>query len=138
MNNLLIPDLYWGILTVAQEARSEPFEGMVGVAEVIRNRTESKFYSSGTIASTVLWPYQFSGWNTTDKNRLICAGLELTDSVVRNILNAFDTVLNKRSDNTQGAVSYHGNYMNIFPNWALSSGFKKTVMIGRHIFYRRA
>ena len=132
---LLIPDIYWGILTVCQEARSEGFQGMVAVAEVIRNRTEKKIFSNGTIRSTVLWPYQFSGWNTKDPNRLISADMGLTDGVTLDCIRAFNHAYQLRTDFVRGSTHYHGDYLNPFPDWALSPEFKMVTQIRKHIFY---
>jgi spore germination cell wall hydrolase CwlJ-like protein len=61
------------ISTIVQEASNQGYEGMLGVAEVIVRRTRLKVMSDGTLADTLLRPYQFSGWNTNDPNRVRAA-----------------------------------------------------------------
>jgi hypothetical protein len=69
----LIPDDTWAILTIWQETRNEPDDVKLAVAEVIRDRTAKNYMSDGTVAGTVLHPYQFSGWNANDPNRILAA-----------------------------------------------------------------
>ncbi len=61
----LITDDALAIVTIFQEASGEPMEGKIAVGEVIRNRAALRYQSDGTIAGTVLRPFQFSGWNST-------------------------------------------------------------------------
>jgi spore germination cell wall hydrolase CwlJ-like protein len=53
-------------LTVLGEARNQPYQGKVAVAQVVRNRMDAKGH---TVAEVVLWPWQFSCWNAEDPNR---------------------------------------------------------------------
>ncbi len=53
-------------LTVLGEARNQPYQGKVAVAQVVRNRMNAKGTS---VADTVLAPWQFSCWNAADPNR---------------------------------------------------------------------
>lgn len=129
----LIPDEHWGYLTVAQEARYEPFEGKIAVAEVIRNRMRYKISSDGSVRGTVLFPYQFSGWNTRDPNRVACAGIDYRDKELQDIIAAWKIAFEKGTNLTQDAILYHADYVS--PDW--SKVYKKTVVIGRHIFYSR-
>lgn len=135
---LIVPDWVWAIYTILQEARSEPLEGQIAVAEVIHNRMKQKFFSNGTFRDTCLRPYQFSGWNTNDPNRIICAGFSWTSPSTMKALSAFDKVFVKKEIGiTKGAVLYHASTMETFPNWANEPSIIKTVEIGRHIFYKR-
>jgi N-acetylmuramoyl-L-alanine amidase len=134
--DLLIPETAWAIMTIAQEARSEPYLGMLAVAEVIRNRMTSRFYSDGTVRGTVLKPYQFSGWNTSDPNRIICAGLLKSDEITKLCLIAWNDAISHNTNNTANAVMYYANYI-AAPNWANSSEFIFTTEIGKHRFYRK-
>lgn len=49
-------------LCVWDEARGEPYEGKVAVAEVVTNRANLHYSSDGTIRGTVLRRNQFSGF----------------------------------------------------------------------------
>src|SRR5512144_1182232 len=48
----VIEDWQWIVETILQEASSETFKGMVMIAEVIRDRAETKYNSDGTIVGT--------------------------------------------------------------------------------------
>jgi spore germination cell wall hydrolase CwlJ-like protein len=124
-------------MTILQEARSQTLDGMIGVAEVIRDRTKSKFYSNGTVISTVLWPYQFSGWNTKDPNREICGKMEMDNPLVIMAIRAWKIANNNFTSLTGGALFYHARTMNPFPDWASSPEMEKTTQIQDHIFYKR-
>jgi len=52
-------------LTVLGEARNQPFQGKVAVAQVVRNRMDAK---DMTVAQVVLAPWQFSSFNPGDPN----------------------------------------------------------------------
>jgi len=131
----LISDDALAVATIWQEARGEDFEGKVGVAEVIRNRAAGK----KSIASIVLKPFQFSGWNTKDGNRVPSMSIDDTDPVVQSCQEAWLKALDG-SDLTQGAEYY----MNVdlvkqmrgeLPAWV--HNLEQTVIIGNHTFWRR-
>src|SRR5690242_9293677 len=66
----LISDTALAAVTIWQEARGEAYAGKLAVAEVIRNRIKERYASDGTVAGTVIRPKQFSGWNSSDSNRI--------------------------------------------------------------------
>lgn len=134
--DLLVPETAWAIMTIAQEARSEPYQGKLAVAEVIRNRMNQRFFSDGTVRDTILRPYQFSGWNTSDRNRIICAGLKHNDKITIDCLNAWNEAITLDTNITDNAVSYYADYITK-PTWASSNEFKFTTKIGTHVFYKR-
>ncbi len=131
----IIPDYIWGIMTLAQEARGESLDGMIGVAEAIRNRANTKFFSDGTIRGTVLKPNQFSGWNTNDPNRVTCASLTWDDPVTIQALKAWNIAINNKTELTDGAVMFHADYVS--PDWSKSPEFIFTCKIGKTLFYKR-
>ncbi|MGH3756111.1 MAG: cell wall hydrolase, partial [Pseudonocardiaceae bacterium] len=63
----------WEVMgrTLYGEARGEPFDGLVAVAWVIRNRAESPRWWGRDVKGVCLHPLQFSCWNETDPNRKI-------------------------------------------------------------------
>lgn len=67
MNNLapFDIDIDFATMTVWQEARGQGAMAWELIAQVIKNRTERKYFSDGTCTSTCLWPYQFSGWSNS-------------------------------------------------------------------------
>jgi len=132
----LTPDWIWAVMTILQEARNQNLDGMIAVAEVIRNRAQAKFFSDGTIIGTVLNPYQFSGWNTKDPNRLICGKLTYDNPMTQQAMKAWRLAIMNNTEMTSGALYYHTKQMSPFPDWAKSGKLAVTATIGDHIFYK--
>lgn len=117
----LVEDYAWAVITIWQEAQAESYLGKVCVAEVIRNRTRMKHMSDGTVAGTVLWPMQFSGWNAHDdtpkfRERVEGAKLDTDDPVVQDCLRAWSEAM-AGSNLVQGAMYYY-NPRICSPKWA--------------------
>lgn len=127
----LVSDDLAGILTVWQEARGESKDGQIAVGEVIRNRAKQHYSSDGTIAGTVLAPFQFSGWNTRDPNRVLSWHMDDTDPVVQLCIAAWHE--STSTNLTLGALLYYATTIGA-PTWAHNAKF--TVQIGHHRFYR--
>ena len=129
----VIGDDLLAALCIYAEARSEPFDGQVAVGNVIRNRTANKHFSDGSVASTILWPYQFSWTNTNDRQRTrvfmvddaapawVEAVAAWNESALRSVV--------------MDAVLYHADYVQ--PYWARAEQIEFVTRIGRHLFYRR-
>lgn len=132
----IVEDWQWVVMTIIQEAANEPFEGMVAVAEVIRDRAETKYNCDGSIISAILTPYQFSGWNTEDRSRIIVAKFDLGDSTVQRAINAYNLAFKGKTNYAHGANLYHADWMPTYPEWTNSPKVTRLVNIGRHIFYR--
>ena len=135
----LARNIYW-------EARSEPYHGMVAVAQVTLNRVEHKsfpddicdvVYQGPTRASwkdsSVYYPVkhrcQFSWYcdGRSDEPRdkkTYKRLLTISKSIVYNTINFVDI--------TDGATHYHADYVK--PAWAKVK--TRTTRIGNHIFYR--
>lgn len=130
------------------EAASEGGEGMMGVLNVIINRTKdpSKFSDPTLLKltksiwhSVILKPYQFSAFNKTDpvrdKLRKIAGNFDEVIKTNTVFKKAYDlaelAVKGTLADNTQGATFYHADYVN--PSW--SKKIPLIGKIGRHIFY---
>lgn len=133
----LIPDHIWGIITVLQEAATEPYQGKVAVAEVILRRTQKKYMSDGTVAGTVLWPMQFSGWNAHDptpqyRERIESAKADTNDHTVQDCIRAWGEA-ESGSDTTAGALLYYNPKL-ANPSWAKKS--IETAVIGNHRFMK--
>ena len=129
----LIPDESWAALTIWMEARGEGWEGMCAVGEVIRARMSRRYASDGTVPGTVLAPYQFSGWNTQDANRIDAALADADDSALRQALVAWRA--SEYTDYAEGAVLYHAASMESAPSWASAPSVRRITQIGNHIFY---
>ncbi|CAF2385788.1 unnamed protein product [Rotaria sp. Silwood2] len=119
--------------TVYGEARGESIDGQVAVAWVIRNRAaKGRTYMGKTIKDVCLKPYQFSCWNSNDKNRSVLLNLYTDSEEYQSIRRVVEQVLNgTRTDNTQGSTHYHAR--RIQPNWTI--GKSPVVTIGNHLFY---
>lgn len=130
MAMLISPD-QWGTTTVVQEALSEPYDGKLGVAEVVRNRMTRRYSSDGTVAGTVLRASQFSGWNSKDPALLMSARADESTHAVQECVRAWHEAFSHNTNVVEGAVLYHADYVK--PDWAERATFIKK--IGRHLFY---
>lgn len=134
-------DLKYMALTVYGEARGEPLEGKIAVANVIKNRSIRRKQS---IYDVVLAPYQFSCWLESDPNRQkldnVLSKWERFvehDELIRECLWVCFGVLNGLvSDNTNGADHYVARWLlasNKAPSW--TKELYVSAIIGKHIFY---
>lgn len=132
-------------LTIIGEARGEPIEGMVGVANVIRNRLRHEPGRYKSYADVCLARLQFSCWNEDDPNRAVLlelgqvmlAGQQLTQPsyrqcywVAKGINESFLV------DNTKLALNYITNglfFSDKRPRWARAVTDYK--IIGSHVFF---
>ena len=130
----LVPPAAWAILTICQEAAGEPDDGKLAVAEVIRDRTLLRYQSDGTVAGTVLRPYQFSGWNTRDPNRLTNARLSIASPVFAACARAWARACTEKTALARGAVLYHAASIEP-PFWARAPEIQLVTTIGAHLFY---
>ncbi len=126
----VVPDDTLAILTAWQEARGESFEGAVGVCEVIRTRRKLGHWGP-SYTQVCLAPYQFSGWNTKDPNRVAALLLDQEDPHYLRMAQAWE--FSKDSNLTLGATHYC-NLLLASPVWALPDYL--TVVIGHHSFYK--
>jgi N-acetylmuramoyl-L-alanine amidase len=127
----LIPEDHLAAMVIRDEAGGEPYEGKVAVAEVVLRRTRSKFQSDGTVTGTLLWPYAFSGLNTTAPHRTALFKVDDEDNTLLECLQAWETA-KAGSDLSQGADSYFNPAL-AQPKWAATA--THTVDIGAHSFF---
>jgi N-acetylmuramoyl-L-alanine amidase len=129
----LVPDTAWAVMTIWQEARGESAAGKLAVARVIRNRMARHYFSDGTVTGTVLYPYQFSGWNSKEPNRLKAAVLDATALDVEACREAWDRSATDDAG-IRGAVLYYAPLVvTETPAWAVPE--KQVAVIGRHVFF---
>jgi len=133
----LVPDWVWAVMTIMQEAANQPFSTKLAVAEVIFRRTKKKYMSDGSVAGTVLWPLQFSGWNAIDdtpkyRERIECAKINADDPVVKDCLRAWYEA-ERGSDKSCGATHY-ANLSICNPSWA--ADMEVSAVIGHHTFFK--
>ena len=120
-----------GALNIFAEARSEPFEGQVAVGSVVRNRMERRYFSDGTVAGTIFFPWQFSWANTNDTQRRRVFACDANDPRYLRALEAWHASKNERP--VGAAVLYHAHYVS--PPWAAAPAVKLVRQIERHLFY---
>ena len=108
------------------EARSEPVEGQMAVAQVVMNRVANTRYPS-EVCEVVKQKYQFAfywdGKPETVHNKDAWGTAFIYASAVYSGL---------VPDTTEGATHYHADYVN--PMWANTADL--TAQIQTHIFYR--
>lgn len=114
------------VLTIMAEAGVEGFEGMVAVANVIRNRAKLRGL---TVDEVCLQKLQFSCWN--DRGRTVYRYASRNRALWDEAQTAWQ--LSGVEDVTGGADLYHADYVKPRWNWSKTV---MTVKIGQHIFYR--
>lgn len=128
-------DIEIATMTCFMEASGEPPEGRRAVVWVFVNRLNSGKYGD-TLAAVCLTPWQFSGWNTSDPNRVRMAKTPHDDPILVDCETAVNEALSGEADPTQGALNYYSVTMTTPPDWVATMEF--TVQIGNHRFYRPA
>ncbi|WP_339640506.1 cell wall hydrolase [Jannaschia helgolandensis] len=128
-------DAQWRCLTEAIyfEARGEPLDGQVAVAEVVLNRVDSKRYPD-TVCDVV---NQGTGKLNACQFSYTCDGIpervtepkawDKAGRVARRLIDGAPRLL------TRNATLYHADYVD--PYWA--AAYPRTVKVGRHIFHRQ-
>lgn len=129
----LIDESALAIMTIWQEARGESYEGKLAVGEVLRNRIIKRVHSDGTIIGTCLKPYQFSGYNTNDPNRIPAFRLDSEDKLVSECKKAWEE--SGKTSLVKGATMYYNPDVPGIktPEWAKEEKF--VTKIGHHYFY---
>jgi N-acetylmuramoyl-L-alanine amidase len=126
--------------TLFGEARSEPMNGIIGVAAVVANRTHAQRLQWGlTVEEVCKMPKQFSCWNTpvtaadtTNQKAMLEVGPE-TPVFIQCVNVARQTLSGEIVDPTHGANHYF-NPAGGVPSFAV--GVTPTRVIGRHTFLR--
>jgi len=108
---------------ITAESEGEPTKGKKAVALVTFNRLKSGKYGK-TICEIVYAKNQFS---CTKKRKRI----NVPDDIYQLATDIYNNI-NNITDITHGAINFHNTKVN--PKWR---GFKKTIKIGNHIFYKK-
>lgn len=114
-------------LTIYHESRSEPIEGQLAVANVVRNRVKSNKWPN-SYCEVVFQPHQFEWVFDKTSNRIyeksaFAVSLKIADLVYKKTI----------GDITYGATNYHATYITP-PTW--SRKLHEIETINNHIFYR--
>jgi hypothetical protein len=137
--------------TLWAESRSEKVEGIIAVANVIRNRVQADLGKDGKpdwwgegYSGVCLAPHQFSCWTPAggqrNYDRLVTllqqfvAKTPITDPAVRECIGIAHLIMGDYlRDNTHGATHYHVATMTPRPKWA--KGHTPAIQISAHVFY---
>lgn len=114
-------------MNIYHEARGEPIDGQIAVAQVTMNRVAHKDWPE-TVCKVVYQKKQFS-WTHLIKDHTPYNNdsWETAKTIARSVYE------DKEDDLVDGSVFYHADYVN--PYWAKS--YTKVGKIGTHIFYRK-
>jgi spore germination cell wall hydrolase CwlJ-like protein len=124
-------------VTIFGEAAGEPDEGKSAVAFVIRERMRLKFFSDGTVAGTVLAPYQFSMWNTTEKLRIKVCNTDPYDAAAVGCRFAWLGAMSHPNLPPGTVMYFNPKAVTRRPEWADSPEFRFVRVIGNHHFYQK-
>ena len=130
----LLARCIWG------EARGEPVEGKLAVANVVLNRKGANAYYGHSIKEVILKRWQFSCFNENDPNLHQILNLSSKDPTLAYCQAIADAVIFERqtgigSDPSGGATHYH-TVQGKRPAWADKMPFLRQV--GSHLFYRES
>ena len=121
-------------INIYREAGNEPFEGMVGVAQVTLNRVESGQFPN-TVCGVVYQKNRFME-KVVCQFSWYCQNSHMNAPINKNRYNESYEVAKKvylenfRLSSLNEALYYHADYVN--PNWRLP----RVAKIGHHIFYK--
>lgn len=138
----LINESDLAVATIRGEAESEGDLGRLAVAKVIRNRMRLRFFSDGTVAGTVLEPFQFSLWNTKEMRRIVMCNVDRLDPQTIAARQAWENSA-EWTGIPATAVMYHTIQQPPGtsawpPDWAKpGAGFREVARILRHVFYEK-
>ena len=130
--------------TIWAEARSEPVQGIIAVANVIKNRYTHPGWWGTSPSDVVTHPQQFSCWTPQggagnyarllDLMRQLVAGTPITDPGVRECIGIATLLLgNYLRDNVKGSTHYHTSTLAPRPAWA--KGVTPTIQVQGLVFY---
>jgi len=131
---LLQSDLDIAARTVAGEARGEPYDDQVDVAQAMTNRWRSnrgQFQKDHILVQAVTRHAQFSCFNQGDANFPFIMNLDPSDRVYRTALRAVLEAIDSDEDRTLGACHYKA--IGTFASWA--EGKTPCYTNGGHEFY---
>lgn len=125
------------VRTLYHEARGEPVEGVLAVAQVVLNRTEHDRYPDSICKvvkqQLVKGVYQFSFWKHKEilkkpVNKTSWRKMEILAQQAINLHYSGFDIADK-------AMYYHTT--KVKPSWRKSDKLKRVKKIGNHIFYKR-
>jgi N-acetylmuramoyl-L-alanine amidase len=121
----LSPEVRCLAVAVYFEARGEPLEGQLAVAQVIRNRTQNPSWPR-EVCDVVYQPKQFSFTSDRHSDKPMRESLWRTAQAI-----AIIAATDNWSDVVKDATHFHAT--RVSPGW---SNLRRVSVIGNHIFYR--
>lgn len=115
------------------EARGEPIEGKLAIANATINRVRSLFYPQ-TVCDVVYQPQQFSWTSLRLKYTKPHDEVRWTEAQMIAERALEGGRLDNLEDVTEGATNFHA--VTVHPKWRKDHELEKTVKIGHHVFYR--
>jgi spore germination cell wall hydrolase CwlJ-like protein len=120
-------------LCLFREARGQSIEAKRAILHVILNRAQASFRGHDTV-SVILWPYQFSSFNSGDPNSNLYPNPKYIGDW-KAWLECCVVVDAPGDDPTGGAVMYESEPEGSRPAWATAD--KLTATIGPFRFYKK-
>lgn len=115
---------------IYHEARNQPREGQIAVANVTLNRVKSPRFPNSICQ--VVWEYKQFSWTWDGKSDKIYEMKPWRKAIELSVMFLYGDRYNQTvEDNTNGALWYHANYVD--PYWRVAMNV--TVVHGEHIFY---
>lgn len=111
-------------LNLYHEARGEPFEGILAVAQTTINRTKHKNFPD-TICEVVYQKNQFSWTAAKQKN--------INRQAYQKMYNISMAVMTGELKNPKFKTTIYFHNTNVYPEWA--GRMKRVTQIGNHVFY---
>lgn len=111
-------------LNLAHEARGEPLNGIVAVAQTTINRTKAKNFPD-TICEVVYQKNQFS-WTKSKQKKISTKDYQKMYTISVAVMNG------EISNNKFKRTLYFHNTQ-VVPNWSYK--FKRVAQVGNHVFY---
>ena len=123
------------------ESATEPREGQIAVAYVTINRVNSGIFEDNicsVVKQKVNGVCQFSWWcedrpYSISNSKVLTKGDNRLYNDILELSIYFYLNHERMDDPTNGALFYHADYVS--PNW---KNVKRSIQIGRHIFYHKA
>lgn len=120
---------------VFYEAKSEPMEGKIGVANVIVNRSKDPNFKSGSVCGILKEKGQFNYWKNVKTQNL--KDDRIRSQVEESAEAAASVLSGQAQDNTNGST-YFVNTKTANKSWLhqMVSRLKRTVKIANHTFFK--
>lgn len=118
--------------TIWGEARGQPDDGQIAVANVVMNRVMDRRWPN-TVRGVVLQPWQFSAWNAADPNRPKMLAVNETDPAFVRALQISEAAVGGGLPDVTGGANHYFTKQIDPPSW--SREMSRVASIGDHLFF---